>query len=565
MTTIMNVDKCLSDLGGFGRYQLVIIVLFGVLASCLPAWQVFSFIFILYEPPHYCKTELEPNISIPIAGDGKYEKCSMFRNSNGSDEFSDETMPCTDGWLYDVADGEISLVTELDLVCDQTILSTTAVSIYFCGILAGSFITGQLSDLIGRKKTAGLTILVGAIAGTVLVVTKGYIAFVVVWFVLAMCEMSVVTTLFILYAELFPPKERTLALCINTIAWGLGFCLLTPIAYLFPNWRHFQLAITLPFLLFVPFWWFVVESPRWLLSKNRYKEVEQVFKKIAKFNGKYDRFVTWKISDDDKTDITLKDVGIMDSSNGENEAKEMEVKRSPRKVYTILDTVRTPQIRKHTIVLFYLWCVNSMVYYGLALNSSNVAGNRYINSFLLGLAEVPAYIFTAFAMPRYGRRKLGLIFHILAAVALFLILVVPEETDDGKNLTSIITTLAFLGKFGITTSYTVVWIFASEIFPTVVRNIGFSACSMSARIGGIVAPYVMYLGKYVSWIPLSIFTVLSLTAGFMMLLLPEALNRPLPETIEDGENFRNVIPLTNTEYQKAKSEDELPNESYTNA
>ena len=33
----------------------------------------------------------------------------------------------------------------------------------------------------------------------------------------------------------------------------------------------------------------------------------------------------------------------------------------------------------------------SLVYYGLTLSAGELAGNRYINIFLSGLAEMPAY------------------------------------------------------------------------------------------------------------------------------------------------------------------------------
>ncbi|XP_071949867.1 organic cation transporter protein-like [Antedon mediterranea] len=540
----MDVDRYLSELGSFGRYHNVLMVLFAIIACWFPALQVFSFIFILYEPPHHCKTRHDYNISLPIGEDGEYEQCVRFVYDNTSMKFLNETETCKDGWEYDVEEGQRTLVTELNLVCDQKILSTVAVSVYFCGILVGALISGQLSDTIGRKKTGFLTIIIGAFAGTVLVFTKTYIAFVVVWFILAMCEMSILTTLFILYAELCAPKERMIILAINAVSFGVGFCLITPIAYIFKDWRHFQLAITLPIIVFLPCWWVIVESPRWLLSKGRFAEAKEVFKKIAKFNNKYDLFLSWNIPDNHGNEL-LEDLT--------KEKLEKNTTADPT-TYTILDTLKTPQIRKYTIVLFYLWAVNSMVYYGLALNSSSVVGNLYMNTFLLGLAEVPSYLFIIFATTRYGRRKLALLFHILAAASLFLIIVVPTETGSGKDLSVVTMTFAFIGKFSITTSYTVIWHFTSELFPTVIRNIGFNACSMAARIGGIAAPYVMYLGNFVDWIPIALCTILSLSAGFMALLLPETLNRSLPETIEDAENIRN-IDVGASGYQKAKTED----------
>jgi len=54
-------------------------------------------------------------------------------------------------------------------------------------------------------------------------------------------------------------------------------------------------------------------------------------------------------------------------------------------------------LRVPTIVL---WCnclrhgriVATLVYYGLSLTAGQLAGNRYINNFISGFVEIPAYM-----------------------------------------------------------------------------------------------------------------------------------------------------------------------------
>ena len=53
-----------------------------------------------------------------------------------------------------------------------------------------------------------------------------------------------------------------------------------------------------------------------------------------------------------------------------------------------------------------------------------------------------------------------------------------------------------VGRFAITGSFSMVFVYAVEIFPTVVRNFGLGSSSTCARIGSIIAPYIgRELGK----------------------------------------------------------------------
>lgn len=48
----------------------------------------------------------------------------------------------------------------------------------------------------------------------------------------------------------------------------------------------------------------------------------------------------------------------------------------------------------------------TMMYYGLSLNSGNLGGNFYMNFFLSGLVEFPAYTIVLLLLDRVGRKRL---------------------------------------------------------------------------------------------------------------------------------------------------------------
>merc|ERR1719277_1065882 len=65
---------------------------------------------------------------------------------------------------------------------------------------------------------------------------------------------------------------------------------------------------------------------------------------------------------------------------------------------------------------------------------------------------------------------------------------------------------------------------------------------MIARIGGMIAPYIADLGtivggEYGPVLPFVVFGASTVFAGLLALSLPETLNKPLPETIDDAVHF----------------------------
>jgi len=171
------------------------------------------------------------------------------------------------------------------------------------------------------------------------------------------------------------------------------------------------------------------------------------------------------------------------------------------------------------------------VYYGLSWNTNNLGANVLLNFLISGAVEIPAYIFLLLTLNRWGRRSILCGCLVLAGVSLLATGIIPEKMN------TLIVACAMLGKLAITASYGTVYIFSAEQFPTVVRNVALGAASMVARISGMMAPYLNFLATIWRPLPLLVCGSLSLTAGLLSLLLPETHNKPMLETIADGERF----------------------------
>lgn len=79
-------------------------------------------------------------------------------------------------------------------------------------------------------------------------------------------------------------------------------------------------------------------------------------------------------------------------------------------------------------------------------------------------------------------------------------------------------TLSSFGKFLAAIAFNTSFIYAADIYPTRVRNVGLGVCSSWARIGGTLAPFIAMLDVVGFAVPYIAFGVTALVAGKTMLI-----------------------------------------------
>lgn len=520
----MGYDEIFPHLGEFGRYQKRIYFL-----VCLPAiscaFHKLAGVFLLAKPDNRCQLPFElanatyklpdevSNMSFPIDSFTKTWSSCQHLKSNFTDEYFSNGIPATDSvycdkFIYDNSKYQSSTVIEWDMVCSKAWLRATSDALFMVGVLLGSIIFGHLSDKIGRKPVFFASLVLQLIFGITAGIAPEYITYTISRIIVGATTSGVFLVAYVIAMEMVGPTKRLFAGVVSMMFFSFGYMLTAGFVYFIRDWRHLQIALTLPGILFMCYYWFIPESARWLLSKKRKDEAIVILERAARENNAtipqdvYDNLI-------DEPLVPTKTVS------------------EP----SIFDLFRYPNLRKKSLLIFFDWFVNSGTYYGLSWNTNNLGGNDLLNFVISGAVEIPAYLFLLFTLNRWGRRNILCGCMLVAGTMLLLTMAVPKEQNW------LVVVLAMLGKMAITSSYGTVYIFSAEQFPTPVRNVGLGASSMVARIGGILAPYVNLLADVWKPFPLIIFGVLAFIGGLLSLYLPETLNKKLPETIQEGENF----------------------------
>ncbi|KAM8974296.1 organic cation/carnitine transporter 2-like [Pelodytes ibericus] len=523
---MQDYDQAIAFLGEWGPFQLTIFFLLS--ASIIPnGFTGLSAVFLIATPEHRCLipdsanlTEAWRNVSIPWElKDGKHVEsmCRRYKVDILSQYSAEGLVPgqdvnvssieqesCLDGWTYSKELYLSTIVTEWDLVCENDWKGPLTTSLFFVGVLLGSFVSGQMSDRFGRKKVLFATMAVQTGFSIIQVFSVNWEMFTGFFLIVGMGQISNYVAAFILGSEILGKSVRiifsTLGVC---IFYAVGYMLLPLIAYFIRDWRMLLLALTIPGLFCIPLWWVIPESPRWLISQGRFAEAEDIIQKAAKKNG-----ITAP-----ETIFSITEMHYL--------------KDQSHKTHTFLDLLKTKNIRIITFLSIMLWMIISVGYFGLSLNTPNLHGDPYVNCFLSAIIEVPAYIIAWLLLRNYPRRYATSSTLFLGGVVLLFIQLVPPEL----GILSIV--LVMLGKFGITSAFSMVYVYTAELYPTVVRNMGVGASSMASRLGSILSPYFVYLGAYDKYLPFILMGSITVLVGIFTLFLPETHGMPLPDTIEE--------------------------------
>lgn len=436
-------------------------------------------------------------------------------------------------------------------------------SVVFAGMLVGAYSWGIVSDNFGRRKGFLITAIVTSAAGLLSAFAPNY--YLLLFFrCLVGLGLGGGPVLASWFLEFIPAPNRGFWMVIFQTFWTVGTILEAGIAWLVMprlGWRWLLGLSAFPSSLLLLLYSVTPESPRYLCLKGRTAEARHVLEKIAKINGT--KLPSGNLVSDWEHELQNK--SLLSSSSNEDdttpkemerdedsisEAKEMKSEDSTSTLansnmggITALLMLLSPELIKSTLLLWLVFFGNAFSYYGLVLlttelnNGQNKCVSNELQSgksrdinygdvFITSFAEFPGLLLAAAVVDRLGRK--------LSMSSMFFcccIFLVPLLFQQPKGLT---TGLLFGARICITVTFTVVYVYAPEIYPTSVRTTGVGVASSIGRIGGMVCPLVavaLVHGCHQT-AALILFELVILLSGISVLLFPfETTGRGLSDSL----------------------------------
>jgi len=378
-------------------------------------------------------------------------------------------------------------------------------SMFFVGSIVGLLTSTAIYDQVGRRRGAILGCVVSIFANGVSAAADSWGFLIFLRIVAGFGVFIHYTGSFLWIIEFAPTTMRNPANIMFNASWTTGYALLVIFGKYIDDWRHIYLAVCLLNVLCLAIYFIIPlpESARYYLIKGREEEAKKTL-------------ATWaRVS---RSGVSLDNIHLVYDERKQNPLEQVK------------DFRAYPTMLKETLLGMFGWTMVSTIVYAYEFGWDKLGNDLYSSYAFFICGDVCANL-NVLVMVRYVGRKKATIFYFIMVLVFNCIAMIDAPFNDEYDLSFL---ASILGSICAGSAFIMMYLYSSELAPTSHRGMIICCCSIAARIGSIIGPYIFLLNTITDRrVALAIFSVLAAFAAFAVLFLPETHLKPIPETPKD--------------------------------
>lgn len=353
--TYISLEKALEFVGDNSQYQKKVIYLFSI------QWVLFCFLlmgmpFLLSSPEFLCP----------------------------GNQSCDEIAACeASTFQIDEIHSPNSIAVDFQLYCSRKFYVGLCGFMFFLGSLFGGFIFPNISERKGRRAALLLSCIIASLGTIVLGIINDISMALLCFLLVGMAFNGFETTSVVYINEISGERFRNFATMTLTVVWAFGQIIYAGVAYFINEWRVICIAVMgVPFfIVFILLIRLILETPKFLISQNKYLEARIILNHIALYN-KRPQF-TYRLEGELEE---FRQIGKYSDPT----PIEKDYVRIQSENYGYIDLFRYGSLRVLTLILLFLWFFKYFTYFGLAFSLPGFGGEIHENFLLTAVAELVA-------------------------------------------------------------------------------------------------------------------------------------------------------------------------------
>ncbi|SPO05361.1 related to sugar transport protein STP1 [Cephalotrichum gorgonifer] len=404
-------------------------------------------------------------------------------------------------------------------------LTGAIVSCYYAGNCVGSFGAGTLMDKWGRKNLVSSSTLF-AIIGTAIQAGSINVSMMIVGRAIAGLATGALLTIVPLYiAELAPPENRAYLVALKGLLTAIGYLIANWIGYAGSfavgdaQWRIPLAMQILPAVALLILTFFLPDSPRWLVSKDRHEDAHRILSKLHSKRG--EDFISSEMSE------IREQLALEAAQRSQSSWTELFSFRYAHRLLLACFILNMTKLSGGGVVQNY----QSLFYVGLGFEGRTVLLISGCYGFMGVIGQVANMLWVSDKWPRVRTMCIG---SAVLATFLVLLVIMSRFFGDGSNTAGAAAGIAFIflysGCYAIFFNSTV-WVIVAEIFPQHLRGNGNSFAVFSMSVTNIWLSQITPIAfESLAWKFYFVFIALNFVAVFVYWFwLPETNQLTLEE------------------------------------